>query len=104
MTNILKSDELVAIVAQEQGITKKAAKELIDNATAVFTTVLTEYGKGFRLTGLGTFDVAVRPETTRMTRNPQTGEELGEKTFAAHKYAKFSFSNKIKDAMKELEV
>jgi len=104
MTKLLDTKELVAIIAQEEGITKKAAKELLDSATRVFNTVLTEYGRGFRLNGFGTFDVGVRPETTRMTRNPQTGEELGEKVFPEHKYAKFSFSNKVKDAMKELEV
>jgi DNA-binding protein HU-beta len=74
----MKKVEMIAVVAQAAGITKKDAAKAVD---AVFEAITTEVAAGHKVTvtGFGTFEPKVRE--ARAGRNPQTGEAI---TIPAH--------------------
>ena len=85
--------ELVAVIAEKAGISKKDAEAALKAFTE---TVSEELAKGEKVTliGFGTFEVSERGERTG--RNPQTGEEM---KIAASKAPKFKAGKALKDAV-----
>ena len=85
--------ELVAVIAEKAGISKKDAEAALKAFTE---TVSEELAKGEKVTliGFGTFEVSERGERTG--RNPQTGEEM---KIAASKAPKFKAGKVLKDAV-----
>ncbi|MCR5374342.1 MAG: HU family DNA-binding protein [Lachnospiraceae bacterium] len=83
--------ELVAVMAEKAGISKKAAEASLKAFTE---TVAKELKKGqkVQLVGFGTFEVAKR--AARTGRNPQTGAEMKIK---ASKAPKFKPGKALKD-------
>lgn len=76
MTRSVSKADLVSVVAEDTGLTKKDVKEVLD---AVLANISGELGKGNRvqLTGFGTFEVrsrkartGVRPGTTERIQIP----------------------------------
>jgi len=65
--------ELVEEVVSQTGLTKGAAREVVDAATSVITDALVRRDK-VTLVGFGTFQVMERK--ARRGRNPRTGETV----------------------------
>lgn len=83
--------ELVDMVAEKTGVTKKDAAAVI---TETFDTIGSEMAKGekVQLVGFGTFETRERQE--RKGRNPKTGEEI---TIKASKTPSFKAGKQLKD-------
>ncbi len=86
--------ELVALVADRLGITKKMAEEAYDIAVEAIKQELAD-GEKVNLTGLGTFEV--RNRVARNGRNPRTGEDI---VVPAQKTPAFRAGKALKDAVK----
>ena len=86
--------ELISKVAKEAKISKAAAAQAIDCATATITKELKRGGR-ITLPGFGTFSVAKRK--ARAGRNPRTGKEL---RIPATKTAKFKPGKALKEAVR----
>lgn len=69
----MNKGELIAKVAEESKLTKKAAEAAIDAFTASVTEAL-KAGERVQLVGFGTFEV--RHRAARKGRNPQTKAEI----------------------------
>ncbi len=69
----MNKQELIAIVAEENEISKAQAARIIDS---IFDSIVTSVakGEGFQLIGFGTFKAVER--AARQGRNPATGEEI----------------------------
>jgi DNA-binding protein HU-beta len=65
--------ELVAVMAQDAGISKAATATVLDSYVKTVAKELKKNGK-LGLVGFGTFSVVKRK--ARTGRNPQTGEEI----------------------------
>ena len=89
----MTKEQIVAKVAKEAGISKKAAAATVNTFVS---TVTTELKKGGRvpLVGFGTFEV--RKVKARKGRNPQTGEVI---KIAAAKRPVFKAGKALKDAV-----
>jgi DNA-binding protein HU-beta len=85
--------ELVDKLAQETGLTKIQAKQVLESILAQTTKILKKEGR-FALAGLGAFEVVKRAK--RNGRNPRTGEPV---TIKAHKAVRFRPSKTLKDAV-----
>lgn len=86
--------ELISLVAQKTGITKKDVTLVIDTMLdSVIDSVVT--GEDVKLVGFGTFTTVER--AAREGRNPQTGESI---TIEARKAPKFKPSKALRDAVK----
>jgi len=85
--------EFVEKLAQETGLTKTLAKEVLEAFLAQSTKTLKKVGR-FALSGLGTFTVVKRARRTG--RNPRTGEAV---TIKAHKAIRFRPAKSLKDAV-----
>lgn len=87
----MKKVELVAQVAEQAGITKKAAALAVDS---VFDTISAEVAKGEKITlvGFGTF--MPRERAARTGRNPKTGETI---KIGASKSVGFKAGKGLKD-------
>lgn len=83
--------ELVAVMAEKSGISKKAAEAALKAFTEAVTKELKK-GQKVQLVGFGTFEVAKR--AARVGRNPQTGAEMKIK---ASKAPKFKPGKALKD-------
>lgn len=83
----MNKSELIAAVAQEADIHKKAAAAAVTATLAVIGDTLAQ-GNEVRLDGFGTFSKKVR--SARIGRNPQTGAplQIAEKTTAVFKAGK----------------
>jgi DNA-binding protein HU-beta len=70
---LVNKTELVGVVAEKSGLTKKDAEKAV---TAVFDAVSEALAAGekVQVVGFGTFEV--RERAARKGRNPQTGEEI----------------------------
>lgn len=90
----MKTTELIAKIAQENEITKKAAKECLEMVVASIVGGMTTEGS-VRISGLGTF--SVKETSVRMGRNPKTGEEI---EIPASKAPKFKASSTLKKFVK----
>jgi DNA-binding protein HU-beta len=87
--------DLVTRIAEEAGISKKAAGLALDSMVAAIHEVLKESEK-IRVTDLGSFSVVERQE--RQGVNPRTGKPI---TIPATKAPKFSPAKALKDAVKK---
>jgi len=86
--------EFIAQLAQETGLTKAGAGQVMDTALEIITRTLKKEGR-FPFSGLGIFEVVKRPK--RKARNPRTGEAIVVK---AHKAVKFKPAKVLKDTIK----
>lgn len=80
----MKKDELISLVSEGAGITKKSAGEAVNALFEAITSAL-EKGDSIALIGFGSFKVIERP--AREGRNPRTGEKI---KIPASKVAKFT--------------
>lgn len=89
----MNKTELVAIMAENAGISKKDAEKALNAFTGAVADALKK-GDKVQLVGFGTFEVAERPE--REGRNPRTGETM---KIAASKAPKFKAGKALKDTV-----
>ena len=85
--------ELIAKIAEESKLTKKAAETALDAFVASVESALVA-GEKVQLVGFGTFEVSTR--AAREGRNPQTGETM---TIEASKSPKFKAGKALKDVV-----
>ena len=85
--------KLIAEVAEQHGMTKKAANDFMSDFVALTVKNLKK-GNKVRITGLGI--LAVRKRAARMGRNPATGEAIKIK---ASKKVAFRVAKDLKDAI-----
>lgn len=69
----MSKGDLVAAMAENAGITKRAAGDALDAMLGAVTTAL-QSGGSVTLTGFGTFKVSDRAARTGV--NPQTGDKI----------------------------
>ena len=89
----MNKTELIAAIAKEAGISKKAAEDALKAFITVVGKTLKKGGK-VQLVGFGTFEVSKR--SARTGRNPQTGETVKIK---ASKSPRFKAGKALKDAV-----
>lgn len=87
----MQKPELIRAVAENAGLTQKAAEAAINGLIAVVGEELSS-GEKVQLHGLGTFSVSQRQE--REGINPRTGEKI---TIAASKSVSFKSAKALKD-------
>lgn len=87
--------ELVGRIAEEAGISKKAAAAALDSVVAAIHEVLKK-GEKIRVTDLGSFSVVKRQ--ARQGVNPRTGKPL---KIPATKAPKFTAAKALKDVVKK---
>ena len=89
----MNQSELIERVARASELSHAAAGRAVK---AVVNAILDSLisGKPFRVSGLGSFDVAERP--AREGRNPQSGETI---KIAASKAVRFRAGKAVKDAL-----
>ena len=85
--------ELIAVVAEKAGLTKKDTEKAV-NATFDAITEALAKGDKVQLVGFGAFEVKERGE--RIGRNPQTKEEI---KIPASKAPVFKAGKALKDAV-----
>jgi DNA-binding protein HU-beta len=90
----MNRQDLVAKIAEEAGITKKAANQALNSVVDGVTLAL-EKGDKVSLVGFGTFKVIKRNARTGV--NPQTKEKI---QIAARNVPVFKAGKKLKDAVK----
>ena len=90
----MNKQQLVDMLANKTGMTKKAAGEALD---VILSGVVDALKKGDKvtITGFGTFEV--RSRKARTGRNPQTGSEI---TIPARNVAAFRAGKALKEAVK----
>ncbi len=91
---IVNKTELVSIVSEKAGLSKKDADAAISATISAITEALKKDDK-VALVGFGTFEVRAR--AARMGKNPQTGEAI---KIAASKVPAFKAGKALKDALK----
>src|SRR5246127_2833696 len=89
----MNQSELVKKVAQKTTLTQTAATEAVKTAVQAMLESLVA-GEPVRISGLGTFNVAVRP--ARDGRNPQTAQSI---KIPASKAVRFHAGKAVKDAL-----
>jgi DNA-binding protein HU-beta len=87
--------DLVAKIAEEAGISKKAALTALDSVVGAIHEVLKQ-GEKVRITDLGSFSVVKRQ--ARQGVNPRTGKPI---KIPATKAPKFSAAKALKDSVKK---
>ena len=85
--------ELIAVVAEKSGISKKDTEKAV-NATIEAITESLQSGDKVQLVGFGVFEVKERAE--RMGRNPKTKEQI---SIAASSVPVFKAGKAFKDAI-----
>lgn len=65
--------DLISIMAEKSGLTKKDSEKAVNSFVEAVTEALAKRDK-VQLVGFGTFEV--RERSARKGRNPQTGEEI----------------------------
>ncbi len=90
----MNKQDLVDMLANKTGMTKKAASEALETLLDAITDSL-KNGDKVTITGFGTFEV--RSRKARKGRNPQTGEEI---TIPARNVAAFRAGKSLKEAVK----
>lgn len=86
--------DLVAMMADDAGITKASAEKALNSFVDAVSSSLAK-GDKITLVGFGTFSVAERAK--REGRNPRTGQAI---TIDACKVVKFKAGSKLKDVVK----
>ena len=89
----ITTKQLVATLAEQHELTKKASQEMFDDLIAMITKHLKK-GEGVKIAGLGILQVRMR--AARMGRNPATGEAIKIK---ASKKVAFRASKDLKEAI-----
>ena len=91
----MNKTELVAVVAEKSGITKKDAERVV---SATFETITAQLMKGekVQISGFGVFEVKERE--ARVGRNPRTKEAI---EIPASKAPAFKPSKALKDTVSE---
>ncbi len=91
----MTKDEMIAMIAEKSGITKRQATDALDS---FFEGVTDQLSKGSKVsfTGFGTFDVSQRK--ARTGRNPQTGAEI---QIPASQVPVFRAGKKLKEAVRK---
>ena len=91
----MNKTELVAIVAEKSGLTKKDAEQVV---SATFDTITAQLVKGekVQISGFGIFEVKERE--ARVGRNPRTKEAI---QIPASKAPVFKASKTLKDTIAE---
>ncbi|MBI5569928.1 MAG: HU family DNA-binding protein [Desulfomonile tiedjei] len=87
--------DLVALVSEEAGISKKAAGIAVDSLVAAIQDAL-RGGEKIRVTDLGSFGVVQRK--ARKGVNPRTGKPID---IPASRAPKFSAAKALRDAVKK---
>jgi nucleoid DNA-binding protein len=95
---VLNKGELVDIIAAEKEINKKEATAWLEDVFKTLETVVTEYGSGFKLGDIGTFDVVDVAEKEREFTHLQTKEKFTKVT-PAHFALKFKVNKRTKEAL-----
>lgn len=90
----MNKGELVAAVAEQAGISKKAAEDAVSAFIQAVSDALVK-GEKVQLVGFGSFEVIHR--AARTGRNPATGQEI---QIAASKAPVFKAGKALKDAVK----
>ncbi|MEJ2182498.1 MAG: integration host factor subunit alpha [Nitrospirota bacterium] len=87
--------DLVEIVFEKVGLSKKEAQDIIE---IIFDTIRQAFveGESVKIPGFGTFNV--RDKAPRRGRNPQTGEEL---EITPRRVLTFKASNQLKDSIEK---
>ena len=90
----MNKEDLVKLVSEKTGITKKAAEQAQKSVIEVFSSTL-EKGESISLVGFGSFKVVER--AAREGRNPNTGEKI---QIPATKAVKFTPSKALKERIR----
>ncbi|HXV26850.1 MAG TPA: HU family DNA-binding protein [Candidatus Paceibacterota bacterium] len=90
----VKKTQLIQMVAEKTGLSKKDAGEYLESFVELLTNLLRK-GEKINITGLGIFKVADRK--AREGRNPRTGEVI---QIPASKKLRFTPSKVLKEAVK----
>jgi len=90
----MTKEQIIAKIAKDAGISKKAATASLNSFVGAVTTELKK-GKRVPLVGFGTFEV--RKTKARMGRNPQTGKAI---KIPAGRRPAFKAGKALKDAVK----
>ena len=91
----MNKQDLIAIVAEENELSKAQAAHAIDSIFDAITMAVAK-GESFQLIGFGTFKAVER--AARKGRNPSTNEEI---TIPATRSPKFVAGAAFKDAVKK---
>lgn len=91
----MTKDEMIAMIAQTTGITKRQATTAMETLMEGVTTQLKK-GKKVSFTGFGTFSISKRK--ARTGRNPQTGAAI---TIPATKVPVFRAGKRLKEAVRK---
>ncbi len=89
----MNKSELIDMVAQNAGVTKASAGEVVEATLDVIADALSG-GDSVALVGFGTF--SVRERGARTGRNPRTGESIA---IAASRIPAFKAGKALKDAV-----
>lgn len=89
----MNKSELIGIVAEKMGVTKKEAEVATNAFVSTVLTALAE-GRKIQLVGFGTFEVKER--AARKGRNPQTGKEM---LLPGRNVPVFKAGNSLKEAV-----
>ncbi len=92
----MTKSELVGKIAEEAGITKKAAAAALDALIGSVQDSLKKKDGSIRVTDLGTFRVA--PRKARSGVNPQTGKKI---KIPATKVPRFTAAKALKEIVKK---
>jgi len=92
----MTKDELVTKIAQDSGISKKAAGLALNAVVGAIHDTLKRKEGSIRLAGLGTFKVVQRQGRNGI--NPQTKKKI---KIPATKVPRFSASKALKEALKK---
>lgn len=90
----MNKQELVSVVAEKTGFTKKDLTLILEEFLGAMTDALVE-GNEVSLFGFGKFEISTRD--SRNARNPQTGEEI---LVPAHNVVRFKPSSNLKNLVK----
>jgi len=94
MAKTMKTEDYVVSVAAALGKTKKETREVIKEFLSQLAEN-TSAGNGSAFSGVG--KVEIRDVEASTKRNPATGEPV---EVEAHKKAKFTFSGKVRNALR----
>jgi len=89
----MNKTELVAVVAEKSGLTKKDAERVVSATFAAITSSL-QKGDKVQVSGFGVFEIKERE--ARVGRNPRTKEEI---QIPATRQPAFKASKTLKDAV-----
>ena len=89
----MNKKDLIDIVSEDTGLTKKEAQTFIENTISVMTDALVK-GKKVQITGFGTFRVLKRKAKKGI--NPQTKSKI---TISSRKVPKFKAGKLLQDSL-----